>query len=458
MNNLVRVVLLVTLCAGVAVILPGCSKSPPITLVQAPPGPADLGPATGLSTPPADAVVFDLKYLPQTGGAGDVEYHSYWGYGGSTDEAKTNSFLQDVRKKSSRLYYVENPSFKGREWAAVEYNRRQALALYFDLNGDGKLEENERISPTRKADRAVDFITPDFMNELKSGGQVLCRTLLRVKFYDGSSEPNCTWSPAVLLEGTATLNGQSTRLLLYAAGPGGGFDEYGSSSYSLLPGKSATNVVGQYIPRETLSSLLSSEGQFYHLTIDGRRSNGLPARALLVKDPTPTGSLVVKLVGSNTLQGAISTLYLHGVDDKTVFLRVGATKKNVVLPEGSYALHYGVVAYGASNADWDVSFSQGPRATIKAGEPTQIELGQPTLTVRAIKETDRYNREVAGSTTFKKGMRIYLEPKLVGKGQEVFSRFRQTTMAKNQKTDRPPNITITSPDGKQVLSSTMEYG
>jgi hypothetical protein len=79
----VRVILLVVMGAAVAVVLLGCGRPPSITLVPAPPGPADLGPATGLSTPPWDAVVFDLKYRAQTGSADDLQYHSYWGYGGS---------------------------------------------------------------------------------------------------------------------------------------------------------------------------------------------------------------------------------------------------------------------------------------------------------------------------------------------------------------------------------------
>ena len=122
-----------------------------------------MGPAIGLSTPPAEAVVFDLKYRPQTGGADDIAYHAFYGYGGSDEETKTNPFLQDVRKKASSLHYVCNFALTGRKWAAVEHHGRQACAFYFDLNADGKLSENERILPTRKAEQGVEFITPDFV-------------------------------------------------------------------------------------------------------------------------------------------------------------------------------------------------------------------------------------------------------------------------------------------------------
>jgi hypothetical protein len=252
MNKPLRVTVAPILCAALAILLPGCGRPASTTFVAAPPGPADLGPATGLSTPPPEAVVFNLKYRAQTGGADDIPYNAFYGYGGSDAETKTDPFLQHVRKQASSLYYVCNFALAGRKWAAVEYHHRQACALYFDLNADGKLSENERILPTRKADQGVEFITPDFMQPVEGGGQMLCRVLLRVNFYPGNSEPNCMWSPAALLESAATLNGRPARLLLYASTPGGGFDQYGHASYSLLLGDQFKPLPGGYVPRDTL--------------------------------------------------------------------------------------------------------------------------------------------------------------------------------------------------------------
>ena len=459
MNTPLRVTVVLTLCAAVAILLPGCGGASSTTFVAAPPGPADLGPATGLSTPPPEAVVFDLKYRPQTGRADDLDYHAFWGYGGSDQEAKRDPFLQEVRKKASSLYYARNLALTGRKWVAVEYHRRQACALYFNLNADGKLSENERIPPTRKTAQGVEFITPDFVQPTEAGGQTLCRVLLRVDFDKGSSEPNCWWSPAATLEGAATLNGQPTRLLLYASNPGSGFDQYGHTRYSLSASNQARLGPGAYVPRETLSSLIASDGQFYHLKLDGYYSNGLPPRVLLAKDTSPTGALAVKLVGSNALQATFSSLDLRGAEDKTIFLRLNKSNANLTLPEGGYVLNGGVVSYGTSNShDWDVSFTEGPRATVKAGQVFEQALGQPTLRVRAIKETDRYTPNPAESATFKRGTQIYLEPRIVGQGNEVFGRFRQRTATGGNKTDFPPRITITGPDGKQLLSKVMEYG
>jgi hypothetical protein len=458
MNNLLRVVSLAACCGTAACILSGCGQAPPVATALAPTGPADLGPATGLSTPPEGAIVFDLKYRPQTGSTNDLQYRAFWGYGGSAEEAKDNPFLSEVRKKVSQLHYVQNPTLKTRTWAAVEVDRKRALALYFDLNGNGKLEDSEKILPVKQEGQQFEFITPDFQNPKEGGGEALTRVLLQVNFYSGS-EPNTMWSPAALMEGTALIDGKPSRLFLYANHPAGVFDVFGSSSFSLMPEAEAAKLGDNYVPREQLSSLVLNNRQFYHLTIDGQRSNGLPARAVLLKDTTPTGSLAVKLVGSNALQTTLSSLNLRGVDEKTVFFRMAdVSKKDLVLPEGAYALSYGGLSYGTSGADWKMTFSEGPSAQIKASESTSIELGTPTLAVRAVKEEERYRSSLAGSTTFKKGTKIYLEPKVTGKNKEVFSRFSQLLGDKSDWKDRPPSVTITGPDGKQLHSSTMEYG
>jgi hypothetical protein len=69
--------------------------------------------------------MFDLKYRAQTGGADDIAYNSFYGYGGSGAETGTDPFLQQVRKKASSLYYVCNFALTGHKWAAVEYHHRQ---------------------------------------------------------------------------------------------------------------------------------------------------------------------------------------------------------------------------------------------------------------------------------------------------------------------------------------------
>jgi hypothetical protein len=163
------------------------------------------------------------------------------------------------------------------------------------------------------------------------------------------------------------------------------------------------------------------------------------------------------LTSSNSLQTSLSSLYVQGFEDKTVSFHLTGQKSAATLPVGDYSLSRGTVEYGPAR-DWQVDFSEGPHGTVKAGEELALALGAPTLKVRAVNESERYNRRASGSAVFKRGERIYLEPKIVGTGSETFRQFRQAVPGKLDKVSRAPKVTITRADGTQVLSSTMEYG
>jgi hypothetical protein len=413
----------------------------------------------GLSEAPADAAVFDLNYRPLTGAADDIEYFSFWGFGGANEEGKKSSFIKDVQRKCARFSCEQNPELKGRQWSAVEHDGHQALAFYFDLNADGKLQESERIAPTKKSGQGVEFITPDFINRRDDGGEMLCRVLLQANFYGDSSEPNCMWSPAAQLEGFGTLDGKPARVLLYANRPGGQFDQFGSSYYALLLGDKTNISAGQYVSRSVLSTLACEQGTFFRLRFDGHRSNSLPARLVLMQDTSPTGTMAISLSGSTLLQTRLNSVSLDGVDEETVHFRCSSVSNQVTLPIGKYAARNGTIGYGVTNSqDWELSFNAGPSGTVKARELLDLTVGQPTLAVRAIEEDRRYDPNAKGATKFKKGTRIYLEPKITGKGGEILTRFRQPKTGQGSDNYRPPRISITGPDGKQLLSKVMEYG
>jgi hypothetical protein len=428
-------------------------------LVPAPPALPETNPVPDLPEVPAGAFVFDLKYRGQTGAADDVEYHSYWGFGGR--EGEQSDFLKEVEKQAGKVYRVYNAVLSDRAWSAVEYEGKRILAFYFDLNADGKLADNERIPPTRLAgSQSVEFVTPDFRlragRGTDPGGEGLFRVLLRASRYAGSGEPNFMWSPACVLEGTASINGAPARLLLFADGFGSAFTRFGSSTCALLVGDSAAKP-GAYIPRETLSSLVRCAGQFYHVKFEGRRSSGHPARAVLTKDTSPTGTLAVKLQGKGPVPCTLGHAYLHGTDDPAVFFNVSDPADK--LPVGSYALERGDLHYGGANGkEWQVSFTDGPKATLQADQRIEVAMGEPTLTVRAINEQDRYNREAKESAVFKQGDRVFLEPKLLGRNREVLTRFRRSSGSGGAPTDVPPSLKITTAEGKEVLAKTMEYG
>ncbi len=433
------------------------SPAAAVKLTPAPPAQQDSGSVANLSEAPPGAVVFELNYRVETGAADDIQYHSYYGYGGSEAEAAKDPFIRAVRKQAKGIECVAHFSLGGRRWSALEYEGRRALAFYFDLNADGALADNERIPPTRAAgSTSVEFITPDFRLKAEDGREFLFRVLLQASFYDGNSEPDCIWSPACVLEGTSKINGTPVRMILFANGFRGAFDRFGSSSCALLVGDTAIRPE-VYLPRQTLSSLVRCNGEFYRVRLEGKRSQGHVARAVLTKDTSPTGALAVRLAGTNALRATVNNLSLRGVSDQTVYFSVADLQGQ--LPVGSYSLLRGDLTYGRENEkQWQLSFSEGPQATLEAGKTVEVVLGQPTLKVRAVKEQDRYSSDAKESAVFKNGTQIYLEPSILGKGHEVLTRFRRVTGDGGRTTDAPPRIRIADAAGKELLAKTMEYG
>jgi hypothetical protein len=398
------------------------------------------------------AIVFALKYRGLNAGPNELRYNSYWGFGGS--DSAQSGFAKAVAQKVKKPYFVHNFMLKGAEWSALELKDGRPVALYFDLNRNGKLDDGEKLLPARPrkegAEDAYEFHTPDFLVQTEKGQEMPFRVLLHARFGGNASRPSCMWSPACVLEGSATIAGAPVKLILFANGFSGVFDQFGRCDYALLRPEEET---GQYVPRNTLSSLVNHQDQFYRLAFQGRGPKGHPAQVVLTKDTTPTGSLAVGLPGAEGLKAAFRDLRLRGAKDETVYFSLRGGKAQ--LPAGEYRLDGGVVDYGAAKEDeWQVAFQRGPIARIPANDVCAVQLGKPALAIRAIKEENRYQNDAKEESVYERGAKIYLSPKLSGSQGESYTRFSEG----DRRTDRPPQITIAQADGKEVVSMTMEYG
>ncbi len=132
-KQLIAVFILGAIVAAVFVLL---SRTPEETKVE----PV----VTDFPEPPPGAIVFDMKYRGLSGKVDELRYNSYWGFGQSATETP---FLADVKKNAKDIEAVYNPNFKGAEWSAIEIKDNKAIALYIDLDADGKLSDNEKILP-----------------------------------------------------------------------------------------------------------------------------------------------------------------------------------------------------------------------------------------------------------------------------------------------------------------------
>jgi hypothetical protein len=261
------------------------------------------------------------------------------------------------------------------------------------------------------------------------------------------------WSPSCVLEGTSTIYGQPAKLILFANGFTGSFEDFGNSSYSLQSGKEQTD---SNVSRTMLSSIVNLNGQFYNLKFNGHHGKNSAVRAILTEYTGQTGSLTTQLVGDTGLEAQLSSATIAGTKDTTVQFNLASEQAK--LPTGFYKLKRGYVTYSMENSDkWRLDFQDGPEFTIDADKASNVELGKPVLTISAVEEDKRYQSDVKEQTVYPEGTNIYISRIIKGKGGELYGRFSQIPQNFGY-TDIEPEIKIIDSEGKEVVAAKIKYG
>jgi len=412
--------------------------------------------ATDFPEPPPGAIVFDMKYLGLSGEKDELRYNSYWGFGGNSKETP---FLADLKKNVENFETVYNPYFKGAECSAVEIKDKKAVALYIDLDANGKVSDNEKILPIHnhesRSTNSSEFVTPDFILKTQENRQVPFRALLQVEFYGQPERSNCMWSPSCVLEGTSTMNDQPAKLILFTNGFSGSFKDFGRSSLSFQADKEKT---GSYVPRQMLSSIISFNGQFYNIAFHGRHEKGSAVRAILTEYTGDTGNLTTQLTGNTDLEAELSSANIVGSKDTTIQFNLASEQAK--LPTGAYKLNRGYVNYSTENGDkWRLDFKEGPEFTIDADKTSNVELGKPVLSISAVEESKRYRNDAKEETVYSEGTEIYISRIIKGKGGELYGRFSQQIGNSRSYSAIEPDIKIVDSEGKEVVTATkIKYG
>jgi len=403
--------------------------------------------------PPPGAIVFDMKYRGLSGEKDELRYNSFWGFGGG---AHDTPFIADLKKNVKHYEAVYNPYFKGAEWSAAELKDNKVVALYIDLNADGKVSDNEKILPIQNSEPSsynrIEFVTPDFLMTTRDNQQVPFCALLQATFY-GQSRPQFMWSPSCVLEGTSIINGRPAKLILFTDFTGS-FKDFGRSSYSLQIGKEQT---GSHIPRDMLSSIINHNGQFYNVEFNGRHGKNSAVRAILTEYKGDTGNLTTQLTGDTNLQAELTSANIAGSKDSTVQFNLGSEQAK--LPTGSYKLNRGYVNYSVDNDDkWRLDFKEGPEFTIDADKTCNVELGKPALTISAVEESKRYQSDDKEQTVYPEGTNIYISRIIKGKEGELYGRFSQINENSRGYSAIEPELKIVDSEGKEVAAAKIKYG
>ena len=404
---------------------------------------------------PEDAVRFDLSYRGLSYEKGSMQYNFSYGYGlGKHDETP---FLKAVKKRAvNETKVVYFPGFTQQKYSVVEYQDRQAEKFYFDCNGDEKLAADEVFTPINVTEsgssKRCDFVTSDFSVTDQKDRQYRFRARLGVSFYNGQTEPQCMWSPACVMEGSAPFEGKDTKFVLRLGNMDGLFTQWGRSQFSLIPSDADT---GGYVPQSRLSSLVFHDGTYYQLRFEDRDDEAGKITAVLVEDKTPTGKLAVKLQGKEAMDATVSHASVSGADDKTIQFSIGNSQE---YPADQYVLKSGQFSYGTSaKHDYSVDFSEGPSYTITANNTASVVMGNCDVAVSSIDENRRYYSDVKEQAEFDKDMNVYLSLKVRGAGGELLTRFKKRG-GNDQYQDIKAHMTITDTNGKTIESQDLEYG
>lgn len=390
--------------------------------------------------PGPDAIVFQMKYRGLGDHDDDPRYSSSSWFSGQGHEE--TEFLQTVRSRIEHVHAVFNPHLKGAEWAALELHHEggSPVALYLDVNADGKLDEADRILPKEGPDARgrIVFITPDFMITNDKGVE----TPWRLRLECGASG-YVSWMPSCVLEGQAIIKGRDVTLQLFAPELSGPFTEFGKSDYKL---RETTAKNGA---RLDLSRLITYGGDFYRVRFLEDPEQPRTIRTVLDKDCGPTGRFAIRITGANNLKTVFDSGRITDVSGDKIRLRVRST----LLPKGAYRLDSGSISYGLQDTkERGLYFTSGSAFSIKADKMTYLRIGKPRMMVSAVAYKDRYSPDIEERFSYSKGAVVFLSPRVEGARGEKYGRF--TARGVNVE----PTVEILDSAGTRVASGKMEYG
>jgi hypothetical protein len=452
-KTLLSIIVVIGIVAGIAILhtLRKPAQAPDI-LTDAP---------IDADVPTGEPVVFELRYRGISGKKDDLQASGGYGFGGGHEES---AFIQAVKQQTDNPIYISrNSCLTDRPYTAVEYKDKEILAVYFDLNADEALSPDERLTPAkvseenRRGDDATVFLTPDFtVTTNDSQQQVPFRVILWVHFYGESTQPNVTWWPMGVYEGTAKLGGEKMRFYLFPDFFQKSYTAFGASDYAMVP---ASQQKSEYVPQRNLSSLIVQDKTFYRVTL--RHDDSDPQRlvVILAEDKSPRGKIAFKVHGVEDFNHRLNDANLrHPKNNRINFSITGDMQE---LPVGEYVVSSGYLDYGSEEPlDYSTSFNGVPAFAITAGETTTVEFGKPQAKLRAVELTQRYNSNKEYKTKFSEGTPIYLDLTFSGMAGETYRGFQQRVQKENYVTQEYMKARLEIVDSAEnpVLSEDMEYG
>jgi len=401
------------------------------------------------------AVVFDLQYR----GLNIEEKELAPALWGGSSNIPT-PFIESLGISRKNYLPFRLRALRGSDEGAVEHDGKTVKALYLDFDCDGKLGAGEKMEPVLQPqgkDEAWYFISPDFTINTPDRGKILYRVLVKAYFASNSLQTRVT--PFCFWEGEAKVGDTRTTLRLSDQNINGSFSDFiADSIFGTDMFELATGPLSQFkntpVPSERLSSLVQLNKTFYQLRLSGEGSREKPLRAVLWKDPVPTGKLAVKQVHGQEMKFQKATL----VSTEMPSARFEINDPDTEIPEGRYRIESGELTFGPRDAG-KISVINGPECRIAGGRMITLDLEKPErINLMAIEESYRSSSLTKGKAFFPCDTDLYLNAKLVGAQGEEYRDFYEHSVDGKSLAHPKPHLQILGPDGKEVVSTDFEGG
>jgi hypothetical protein len=442
-------------------LLPASAQMDDVTMPGGtPPGPPTVSRSARLSesefkewAAKPGAVVFDLQYR----GLNIEEKElapALWGGSSNTP----TPFIQSLGISRKNYLPFRLRALRGSDEGAVEHDGKTVKALYLDFDCDGRLGAGEKMEPVLQPqgkDEAWYFISPDFTINTPDRGKVLYRVLVKAYFAGDSLQTRVT--PFCFWEGEAKVGDTLTTLRLSDQNINGSFSDFMADSiFEADMFQLAAGPLSQFkatpVPSERLSSLVQMNKTFYQLRLSGEGSKEKPLRAVLWKDPSPTGKLAARQAHGQEMKFQKATL----VSTEMPSARFEINGPDTEIPEGRYRIESANLTFGPRDAG-KVSLINGPECRIVGGQTIELELEKPEkINLVAIEESYRSSSLKTGKAFFPRDTDLYLTTRLVGAQGEEYRDFSERSANGKLLAHPKPHLQILGPDGQEVVSADFE--
>jgi hypothetical protein len=376
-------------------------------------------------------------------------------------------FIQSVGLTPEKSKPFNRFHIYGLPEGVIEYEGRKVLALYVDLNRDGKLGRGEKLEPVQEPtqqDGAGYFITPDFTAAGLSGEKCPYRMAAQIVF--DHDRPQVMLAPFCSWEGTANLGGRETSVRLVDNKEDDLLDvSFLNFGLNKIQTGKEPNPDPENPSRSeyALSHLVRLDGAYYQLRVQKPGSNGKTVRIALSKDPSPLGRIEIQLDQAGSAR-RFQDVLLTSQESPYAVLHLSDSITEV--PQGRYYLREGRLPL--SGKDWvRVTFSCPPWYDVVADQTVTVKCGKPEFKIEAIRQgvspmplpVEETEKAADEPPTFPCGTEVRLNLRLSGaQGEEYGAMTEYLENGTSSLPERKSHLQVLGPDGQEVASADPAYG